>query len=221
MNKFLKYNLVLLGPPGSGKGSVAELLCEKYGFRTVSTGRLLRLEMASNSELGGIISKQYKKGKLVDENIVVDVLFNYLDKNNLHSSVILDGFPRSLGQAVTAYNKDSKFSVDLVIYLDVDYDALIFRISNRLVCEKCGKIYSKVIPEFLPKTPGVCDVDGSTLHQRPDDKKELVQERILEFEKMTLPLVDFYKEKNLLKTVDGNGPIHEVFDRVVALLESL
>jgi adenylate kinase len=188
--------IVLLGPPGSGKGTYASRLTVILGVPHVSTGDMVREEIKAQTELGKKIREYSDKGELVPDEIIIRLLANRLKKSDAEKGFILDGFPRTTKQA-EALGEIS--TIDLVINLNVPDEIIIQRLSNRISCKKCGAIYNKLT--LKPKKEGVCDKCGGELYQRKDDKPEVVQERLNVYRRKTEPLIEYYTKKGLLKDV--------------------
>ncbi len=201
--------IVLLGPPGCGKGTQAKKISGKYNLAHVSTGDLLRKAVAEKTELGLKAKEYMDKGKLGPDELVLEIV-----KPGLSDDVILDGFPRNLNQAVMLKNF---FSPDVVLNINVDFNVLVKRLTGRRSC-RCGAVYHT---EYNPpKKEGICDKCNSRLYQRDDDKEEVVVKRIETYKKETKPLIDYYKKQRILKTINGNLSIHDVFDEICRILNN-
>jgi adenylate kinase len=203
--------IVMVGPPGSGKGTVAAKLAKDFGFYNISAGEILREEINKGTQIGNDIKSIVAKGDLIPADLMIEMI--KLDITG-KDKVILDGFPRSLEQA---QHFDS-VGVDLVIYLEVPEEVVVERFSGRRVCES-GKhgYHLKYVP---PKVEGKCDIDDSALIQRPDDKPETVRDRFKVYHSETAPIVDFYKEKGVLATIDGAPLPDVVYEAVKKVVES-
>jgi adenylate kinase len=188
--------IILFGPPGSGKGTYASKLTSVLMVPHISTGDMVREEIKAQTELGKTIKGYSDKGELVPDDIIIRFLAERLKKSDSQKGFILDGFPRTIQQA-EALSRISK--IDLVINLNVPDEIIIARLSNRLVCQKCGAIYNKLT--LKPERDGVCDLCNGELYQRDDDKPEVIQERLNVYRRSTQPLIEFYKKRNLLKDV--------------------
>ena len=199
-------NILFLGAPGCGKGTQSKILIEKYGIPQVSTGDLLREELASESDLGEKIKNIMAKGEFVDDKLVLSLVSKKIDSVECEDGFILDGFPRNLSQAKSLdvlLNKMSK-SIDHVLFIDVPDDVLIERCTGRLLCDTCDYIGNKDRGENIGDP---CPVAEGTLYQREDDKEETVRNRLVVFKEQTQPIVEFYEEKGILKKlIGGNDP---------------
>lgn len=213
------YNLILLGPPGAGKGTQAKLLIEKYHIPQISTGDILRAAV-KNSTPAGIMAKKFMdEGLLVPDEIVIAIIRDRLSFEDSVRGFILDGFPRTVAQA-DALSKmllENAKSIDHVISLTVDYDELIKRVIGRLTCRACGRGYH--LDYDPPAIPGVCSVCSGELFQRDDDKEETLRVRLSAYEAQTAPLVDYYKSLSLLRPVDGLGTMQDINSAIVRILE--
>ncbi|MFA5357731.1 MAG: nucleoside monophosphate kinase [archaeon] len=208
----MSLNLIFLGPPGAGKGSVAQAVGKKYNLMQVSTGDLIRAEVASGSALGKKLAEIINGGELVSDSITKKLLVNKLDalvKAENFKGFILDGFPRNVAQAESLEKILSDFGQELsaVIYIESSEESIVARLSGRWQCPTCKKVYNA--SSNPPKNAMKCDIEGSELFQRDDDKPETIRKRYQIFLEQTLPLVDFYDKKNLLQKYDGNVPLGE------------
>jgi adenylate kinase len=209
----VKMNIVLLGPPGIGKGTAASKLSKKLGIPHISTGDMLRENVVQKTKLG-IEAKSYMdKGLLVPDEVVIGMMKARIKKDDCKNGFILDGFPRTINQA----EKISKVTkIDKVVNIQASDDVIIDRLSKRKVCKKCGFIYHLVY--IKPKKDNVCDKCGSELYQRKDDEPEAIKERLRVYRKETEPLVKYYKEKGILADVDGSGTPGEEFEGVMRVV---
>lgn len=202
--------IILLGPPGCGKGTQAKMLVDAYGLPQISTGDILRNAVNEGTFMGGEARKFMADGLLVPDEIVVGIVRERLQSSDCASGFILDGFPRTLPQAdaLTQVLEDLRLPLDQVVFLTVDHEALIDRLSGRRTCRECGKGYHvKFDP---PRVSGRCDVCGGVLFQREDDKEETIKERLAVYERETAPLIDYYQQAGLLKKIDGMQAIPDV-----------
>jgi adenylate kinase len=207
--------LVLLGPPGVGKGTQASNIVKKYNIPHISTGDIFRANIKEGTELGKTAKEYMDKGLLVPDEIVVSIVKDRLSKEDCQNGFLLDGFPRTVEQAEALDNELSKMGIklDKVVNIDADEDILIDRVTGRRICKKCGATYH--IKNMPPKVEGICDIDGETLYQRDDDKVETVKTRIQVYLKQTQPLINYYKNKGLILDIDGTKPIDEIFQTIV------
>lgn len=218
----MKKELIFLGPPACGKGTQTSKLAKHFGFPHVDTGSLLRSEIASQSENGKIAKSFIDKGHLVPVELVGAIIKNRLSQDDCKNGYILDGYPRSTEQAdlLTKINEEIDGGAESdfrAIYFDTDTDILISRIVNRRSCPKCGEIYNlKYKP---PKTQNTCDYCGCELTQRKDDNEETAKARFETYFNETSPLIEYYKNKNVLKTIDAQGSIDEVWERLLQVVE--
>lgn len=213
--------LILLGPPGAGKGTQAKLLVERKSIPQLSTGDMLREAVANQTEVGKKAKAVMDAGNLVSDDIVNAIVSERLDADDCANGFILDGFPRTLEQA-SALEKmlaDKGLQLDHVIELKVDDEALVERISGRYTCAKCGEGYHDKFKK--PETDGVCDKCGSTeFKRRPDDNAETLRTRLMAYYKETSPLLGFYFAKGQLTSIDGMGEIAEISSEIDKVLES-
>lgn len=196
-----KTNLIMLGAPGSGKGTRAVALCEVLNVIQVATGDLFRNNIKEQTQLGQLAKSYIDKGELVPDEVTASMVKDRLQQPDAAKGFILDGFPRTIKQAemLEKILADLGEKISAVVYLDVPDEKIIERISGRVICEKCQAPYHKI---FSPsKVEGVCDKCGGKLYTRPDDKPETVKKRLEVFRKTTFPLVDFYRNKGLLVTI--------------------
>ena len=196
--------LILLGPPGAGKGTQAKLLSERFNIPHISTGDILRDEVGENSQLGHRVAKFVKSGELVPDDIVVEVVINRLTKPDAQGGFILDGFPRTLNQAeeLNTALKKLNISVDLVIYFKTSLKVSIRRLSGRRVCKGCGANFHLI--NMPPRNGGICDFCGGKLFLREDDKEETVKKRLSIYQSQTASLIDYYKKSGELTEVSGD-----------------
>ena len=210
-------NLVLLGPPGAGKGTQAIRLIKAYGLLHVSTGDMLREAIKEGSELGREVEACMNRGELVPDDIVTKVVVERINKPDAMSGVIFDGYPRTKGQAKSldiALNDESK-TLDVVLYFKTSEEVAVQRLSGRRVCPKCGKNYH--ITNIPPKQESICDYCGVALIQRDDDKPETVKNRLKVYEKSTKDLIDYYSRKGLLREANGDLTAEKLFDYIDTL----
>ena len=217
----MTVNIILLGPPGAGKGTQARRLVEERGLVQLSTGDMLREAQASGTEMGKLVAEVMKQGKLVTDEIVIGLIREKLESSDA-PGFIFDGFPRTLGQAdaLGALLAGMGQKVDGVIEMQVDDTALVDRISGRFTCGNCGEVYHDTTKPT--KVPGVCDVCGSTdLRRRPDDNADSLKTRLLEYYKKTSPLIGYYYAKGDLHPIDGMADVDQVAAQMDAVLKAL
>jgi adenylate kinase len=213
------YNLILLGPPGAGKGTQAKLLIERYHIPQISTGEILRAAVKEMTPSGVMAKKFMDDGALVPDDLVIDIIKERLSMADSVNGFILDGFPRTVAQAdaLSRMLLNGGKSIDHVISLTVDYDELLKRVIGRLTCRGCGRGYH--LDYDPPLIPGKCTVCSSELYQRDDDREETMRARLVTYESQTAPLIDYYSSLSLLRPVDGLGSIQEINSSLVRLLE--
>jgi adenylate kinase len=198
--------IVLLGPPGAGKGTQAVRISEEYHIPHISTGDIFRKAFKEESEIGKKAKAYVDKGLLVPDEIVVDIVDDRLKQEDCIAGYLLDGFPRTLAQAVAL---DERETLDMVINIDVPIEQLIDRITGRRVCRNCGSTYH--ITTLPSKEEGKCDVCAGDLYQRDDDKIDTVTNRLNVYNTQTKPLIEYYQDKGILVTIDGQQDIEKVF----------
>lgn len=212
--------LVLLGPPGAGKGTQAVKLSEKLGVPQISTGDIFRAAVKDGTELGQKAQKYMEAGELVPDSIVVGIVRERLKEPDCQNGFVLDGFPRTLPQAeaLTSVLDSLGRELDAVLYLKLDDDSVIDRITGRRVCRQCGATYHvKFDP---PAAEGKCDACGGQLEQRDDDKEETVRERLRVYHEQTAPLISYYENQGLLCPVAAEGSIEEVTANLMEALQA-
>lgn len=203
--------LILLGPPGAGKGTQSIVLSRTYKIVHISTGDILREAVKNATPLGKKAHTFMNKGELVPDEIVTGIVVERLDQKDTKANFILDGFPRTLKQAesLDAALKKISSGIDLVLYFEIPEAVAIERLTGRRVCKICGANYH--IKNIPPKKEGICDKCGGELFQRPDDTKETVKNRLKVYEDQTRPLIDYYTKKGLLKRVSGALDVNDLF----------
>jgi len=213
-------NLILLGPPGAGKGTQAARLKAKYGAAHLSTGEMLREAVAAGTEVGKEAEGIMARGELVPDDVINRLVAERIARPDCAKGFILDGFPRTIAQAeaLDALLAERGLKLDAVIEFAVDDEALVARIAGRYACAKCGALYHDSAKPT--KAPGVCDVCGSTeFIRRADDKPETVRARLRSYHEQTAPLLPYYRDKGLLITVEGMAEIDHVSEEIVRRLE--
>ncbi len=212
--------LILLGPPGVGKGTQAAYIVEKYNIPHISTGDIFRYNIKEGTKLGKKAKSYMDKGLLVPDEVVVGIVEDRLKQNDCKSGFLLDGFPRTVMQAVALDQvlKTMNTNLDKVINIEADKDVLIGRAVGRRICKECGATFHI---KNNPSTKGnICDKCGGELYQRDDDNEETVTKRIEVYLKETIPLIEYYSKQNKLITVNGVGEINKIFEDILASLRS-
>jgi len=213
--------IVLLGAPGSGKGTQAKLMIEKYGVPQISTGDLLRAAVADQTSLGMQAKAAMDAGQLVSDDIVLGMIRERLSESDTDDGFILDGFPRNMAQAeaLDAMLNSLGKPLQLGLLIDVDFDVLMQRLTGRRTCESCGQMYN--IYSSPPKLDGQCDKCGGTLHHRSDDNEETIGSRLRVYENQTSPLISYYRNQGKLRKVQGVGEIGDIFTAVNKVLADM
>lgn len=208
-----------MGLPGAGKGTQAEKINEKYDIPHISTGDMFRLAIKEGTELGKQAKEFMDQGALVPDEVTIGIVKGRLSKDDCKKGFLLDGFPRTIAQAESLDEilNELNEEIDYVVNVDVPEEKLVERLTGRRVCPTCGTTYHVVYNP--PKEEGICDKDGSKLIQRDDDKPETVKKRLEVNIKQTQPLLDFYNDKGLLVTVDGDQEIDDVFQDIQSKIE--
>jgi len=214
----MKRRIVLLGPPGSGKGTVAQLLEANFQLEHISTGHWFRREMAEGTVLGKQVEGYVDRGELVPDDLVLGLMENWLTPGNIEQGFLLDGFPRTRPQAeaLETFCAAKDAPVDVVLYISCPEDLILERITGRRVCLGCGKNYH--VRTLAPRSPGICDVCGLPLAQRADDTLPVVKNRLEFYEKITEPLVEYYRESGKLVSLNGALGSEAVYDEAAQVL---
>ena len=212
--------IIMLGAPGAGKGTQAQMIAEKFGIPHISTGDIFRANIKNGTELGKKAKEFMDKGLLVPDELTVQLLLDRVANEDCKDGYVLDGFPRTIPQADVLDSELTKLGdkVDFAVNVDVPDENIVRRMSGRRACLKCGATYH--IEHIPPKTEGICDKCGSELVQREDDKPETVQNRLSVYHEQNQPLIDYYDKKNILRTVDGTKDMQEVFNEIVNILNA-
>jgi adenylate kinase len=212
-------NLILLGPPGAGKGTQAKMMVDHFRIPQISTGDILRAALKERTPLGLKAKEFMDKGLLVPDEVVIDIIQARLKEPDCRDGYILDGFPRTVAQA-QALDKvlsTMKSGIDHVISIDVEKGELVKRLTGRRTCRQCGRGYHVIFDPPLNKN--ICDKCQGELYQRDDDNEDTVRNRLEVYDSQTFPLIQYYKEKNLLRSIEGQGGIQQIFDRIVQVLK--
>jgi adenylate kinase len=210
---------VLLGPPGAGKGTQAKVIAEKYGLVHISSGDLFRENLKNETELGKLAQGYMARGELVPDNVTIAMVRDRISRPDCKQGALLDGFPRTPAQAdaLAEMLKEFNSKVELVPLIDVPADELVERLSGRWTCKQEGHVFHEKFNP--PQKAGVCDIDGSELYQREDDKKATVQNRIKVYTEQTAPLIEYYSSRNLLARIDGRKAIDDVTKDLITAIE--
>ena len=211
--------IIMLGAPGAGKGTQAKMIAEKYGIPHVSTGDIFRANIKNGTQLG-MEAKQYMdQGLLVPDELTVKILLDRVANEDCKNGYVLDGFPRTIPQAEVLDKALSKLGdqIDYAVNVDVPDENIVKRMGGRRACLSCGATYH--IEHVPPKSEGICDSCGQELVLRDDDKPETVQNRLNVYHEQTQPLIEFYRAKGVLKTVDGTMDMKDVFEAIVSILD--
>ena len=212
-------NILLMGAPGAGKGTQAAILHERLGIPHISTGDMFRKAVSESTVLGLEAKRYMDSGNLVPDEVTIGIVRERLAEADCQKGFMLDGFPRTVGQAeaLDEILKELHLELDTVLEIDVPFEILTERITGRRLCKACGATYH--VKFHPPLHEGVCDKDGEALYQRKDDNKETVQNRLSVYESATAPLLDFYREKGILVEIEGNRDSSEVTNSILAYLE--
>jgi len=213
-------NLILLGPPGAGKGTQAQRMVDRYHIPQISTGDILRTAVKENIPLGMKAKGFMDQGQLVPDEIVIGIIEERLKAKDCNPGFILDGFPRTIPQAEALQPILTKIGkkIDHVINIEVDPEELVRRLTGRRTCKNCGAMFHLLFQP--PKKEGICDRCGGTLYQRADDKEETIRTRLKEYEKQTAPLIQYYQGKKTLRSIQGVGGPNQIFDQIIRLLDA-
>ena len=215
----MRKNIILMGPPGAGKGTLAKQLMSYFHLTHISTGDMFRENIKGGTELGLLAKSYIDKGHLVPDEVTIDMLKNRLAKEDCENGFLLDGFPRTIPQAeaLEKLSKEINRPIQVVVNLDCNEEELIRRISGRRVCKVCGAPYH--IETMKPKQEGICDLCGGPLYQRADDNEEALRIRLDHYVHDTKPLLDFYQERGLLKNFNSLISSQELFNQVSEFLK--
>ncbi|MDP3015782.1 MAG: adenylate kinase [Deltaproteobacteria bacterium] len=213
-------NLILLGPPGAGKGTQAQMIVERYHISQISTGDILRAAVKEGMALGKQAKTFMDRGQLVPDEVVIGIIDERLRASDCNAGFILDGFPRTTPQAeaLQAILVKIEKTVDHVVNIEVDPKELVRRLTGRRTCNNCGGMFHILF--HPPKKEGVCDRCGGTLYQREDDGEETIRTRLKEYEKQTTPLIQYYQNKKLLRPIQGVGGQNQIFEQIIRVLDA-
>lgn len=212
--------IVIIGPPGAGKGTQARLLSEKYGYPQISTGDILREMAQAETTLGQEIRATLASGKLVSDEILAEVIRTRTARPDCKNGYILDGFPRTINQAHQLEELAERQEKEVLLVRAMVHQEVLFkRLTGRRTCPKCGEIYNVYFRP--PKVEGICDQDGELLKQRSDDNPESVLRRFEEYKTATAPLIEYYRQSGRLIEIDGEGKVEEIFEKLCSLIEGV
>ena len=214
-------NIILLAPPAAGKGTQSEILINKYNLNQISTGDLFRNIASQDTALGNKIKETLASGNLVEDELVFQVLEDYLDNHNNTNGYIFDGFPRTLAQAekLDIILEKRQQKIDFVFYLDVEKNILLKRITGRRLCKSCGAIYNVNIDSLKPKKDSICDKCDGNLYRRDDDNQESFEVRYQTYIEKTKPLIDYYRNKKVLFDIDGGVDKEYTLKQIESVIE--
>ncbi len=212
-------NIILLGPPGAGKGTQAKKIAEHYSVPHISTGDILRENIHNNTSLGMKAKSYMSRGELVPDELLITIIRDRLSRPDCSNGFLLDGYPRTVPQAdaLQMILTESDKKLDVVLNIEVEDEELIIRLSGRRVCSSCGASYHMIFNP--PEKDEICNVCKGKLYQRDDDKPEAIRNRLIVYKKQTQPLIEYYDKKNLLRTIDGGKEIHQIFEDIKKVLE--
>jgi len=213
-------NLILLGPPGAGKGTQAKLLQVREGIPQIATGDILREAIEAGTPLGRSAKDAVDSGALVPDDVMIGIIEERLTRPDARHGFVLDGFPRTLTQAhaLDRVLREHELLLDAVIYFSVRDEAILLRLTGRRVCRAAGHIYH--VNYHPPKVPGICDVDGSPLFQRDDDREETVRHRLEVYRRQTEPVVEYYRGNGVFVTINGEAEFEETYHRLLDIVKT-
>ncbi|GLV52112.1 adenylate kinase [Thermobispora bispora] len=210
--------VVLVGPPGAGKGTQAQYIASHLSVPKISTGDIFRANVSRGTELGKLAKEYMDRGELVPDEVTIAMVRDRLLQDDVREGFLLDGFPRNVPQAEVLKEMLAEFgaSLDVVLELKVDDEEVIRRLSGRRTCRSCGKVWHVVFDP--PAVEGVCDACGGELFQRDDDREETIRRRLEVYQEQTAPLISFYEKEGILAGIDATGPVEEVTQRALSVL---
>ena len=211
-------NLILMGPPGTGKGTIATYLKETFGLRHISTGDILRSKVKKGTPLGKKVAPLINRGEYVGDDIVAKIVREALKSKTAKNGAVLDGYPRNIAQAkeLSKILAELNKTLNLALYLDTNDEIVIERLSARRQCMSCKTIYGLAIP---PKKEGICDACGGKLYMRDDDRPEVIKKRLEVYKKITAPIINYYEKNGLLEKVNANRPLSQILKDVKKVVE--
>lgn len=215
-------NIILIAPPAAGKGTQSKLISSEYNIPHISTGDLLRDEVASGSALGQSLKQEMDCGRLIPDDTMVNLLRTRITQVDCNNGYILDGYPRNVEQAIIYDNMIQELGInaDLVIFMDIDKELTLKRTLGRVICSACGASYNKEVPELTPKISGFCDKCGHTLEVRGDDNIEAAMKRYDTYLTQTKPLIDYYRQRGILRElkIDEHDSAEDVFVKIKSII---
>ena len=213
-------NIIFIAPPAAGKGTQSDLLVKKYGYAHISTGDLLRNEVSSGTELGKKLDDILKSGSLVSDEIVTKLLKKRLEADDIQNGFILDGYPRTVNQAISLTDLAKELNIDLgiAVYLDMDKETAMHRALGRVTCPKCKRGYNKYEEILKPKVDMICDDCNVELTSRSDDNEETFINRFDTYLENTKPLLNYYEELGILNVIDHGGTPNETFEKIESVI---
>ena len=213
-------NIIFIAPPAAGKGTQAKLICDFYNIPHISTGDLLREVSSSGTEEGNLLKEKMLSGVLIDDQTVLSLLENRVQKDDCQNGYILDGFPRNLSQAESLEQLNQKINkkTDAVIVLELDYEIAKNRITGRVSCSTCGHVFNDKIEAQMPEVAGICDFCGDTLTKRKDDNEETFKKRYDTYINETKPLIEYYNKMNLVTMINSDKDSKLIFEEIQGVL---
>ena len=214
-------NLLIVGAPGAGKGTMSELIIKNFGVTHISTGDILRQAIKDQTPVGKLAEGYIKKGELVPDDVIHNLIVDRLQQDDIKNGFLFDGYPRTLAQAIdlTEILKNLNKKIDAVINLNIADEELVKRVTGRRLCPSCGEIYN--IYSKAPKVENTCDKCGATLTQRKDDNEQSLKVRLSEFHQQTQPVIEYYKKMNLVHDIDATIGIDNIFNQITSILAGL